>query len=179
VLLKLYIYGYLNRVQSSRRLEREAFRVVVPLIEGCYKLAILNVSLISTEGNQLSAGGLAGRIADFRAAIRLYPKNSMAFNNRGIAYRMKGDDERAMVDYNEAIRLDQSRGDHKSHALADPNKAIGSVQTTLALSYGAASCTKVWAKRIPRMPILERPRGSTLNKRIPYSRKWGKCSSGN
>src|SRR4029079_3203459 len=26
VLLKLYIYGYLNRVQSSRRLEREALR---------------------------------------------------------------------------------------------------------------------------------------------------------
>jgi transposase len=26
VLLKLYIYGYLNRVQSSRRLEREAGR---------------------------------------------------------------------------------------------------------------------------------------------------------
>src|SRR5216110_3799089 len=28
VLLKLYIYGYLNRVQSSRRLEREAARNV-------------------------------------------------------------------------------------------------------------------------------------------------------
>jgi transposase len=27
-LLKLYIYGYLNRVQSSRRLEREAQRNV-------------------------------------------------------------------------------------------------------------------------------------------------------
>jgi transposase len=27
-LLKLYIYGYLNRVQSSRRLEREASRNV-------------------------------------------------------------------------------------------------------------------------------------------------------
>jgi transposase len=26
ILLKLYIYGYLNRVQSSRRLEREAGR---------------------------------------------------------------------------------------------------------------------------------------------------------
>ena len=28
VLMKLYIYGYLNRVQSSRRLEREALRNV-------------------------------------------------------------------------------------------------------------------------------------------------------
>ena len=28
MLLKLYIYGYLNRVQSSRRLEREAERNV-------------------------------------------------------------------------------------------------------------------------------------------------------
>lgn len=28
MLLKLYIYGYLNRVQSSRRLEREAQRNV-------------------------------------------------------------------------------------------------------------------------------------------------------
>ena len=26
ILLKLYVYGYLNRVQSSRRLEREAHR---------------------------------------------------------------------------------------------------------------------------------------------------------
>ena len=28
ILLKLYVYGYLNRVQSSRRLEREAGRNV-------------------------------------------------------------------------------------------------------------------------------------------------------
>ena len=31
VLLKLYIYGYLNRVQSSRRLEREALRNIAVL----------------------------------------------------------------------------------------------------------------------------------------------------
>ena len=36
VLLKLYIYGYLNRVQSSRRLEREAGRnVEVMWLVGC------------------------------------------------------------------------------------------------------------------------------------------------
>src|SRR5438309_9056398 len=36
VLLKLYIYGYLNRVQSSRRLEREAGRnVEVMWLSGC------------------------------------------------------------------------------------------------------------------------------------------------
>jgi transposase len=29
VLLKLYIYGYLNRVQSSRRLEREGAQLIV------------------------------------------------------------------------------------------------------------------------------------------------------
>ena len=32
ILLKLYAYGYLNRIQSSRRLEREAGRNVEPIV---------------------------------------------------------------------------------------------------------------------------------------------------
>jgi transposase len=41
VLLKLYIYGYLNRVQSSRRLEREALRnVEVMWLTGAASLLI-------------------------------------------------------------------------------------------------------------------------------------------
>ena len=35
VMLKLYVYGYLNRVQSSRRLERECGRnVEVDVVDG-------------------------------------------------------------------------------------------------------------------------------------------------
>ena len=45
VLLKLYIYGYLNRVQSSRRLEREAGRnfavLVATRIAGACELQLI------------------------------------------------------------------------------------------------------------------------------------------
>ena len=34
------------------------------------------------------------------------PKYAMAYNNRGIAYHDKGDYDRAIADYNEAIQLD-------------------------------------------------------------------------
>ena len=40
VLLKLYIYGYLNRVQSSRRLEREAGRNVAAVFPITRRLRI-------------------------------------------------------------------------------------------------------------------------------------------
>ena len=44
-------------------------------------------------------------MTDLNGAIRLDPKLSMAFNNRG-AYHDKGDNDRAIADYSEAIRLD-------------------------------------------------------------------------
>ena len=34
------------------------------------------------------------------------PKRAVAYNNRGIAYAAKGDLDRAIADFNEAIRLD-------------------------------------------------------------------------
>ena len=45
-------------------------------------------------------------IDDFSQAIRLDAKNAAAFDNRGLAYRMKGDLDRAIADFDQAVRLD-------------------------------------------------------------------------
>jgi transposase len=68
VLLKLYIYGYLNRVQSSRRLEREA-------------------------GRNLEVIWLLGRLAPDHKAIADFRKNNGAALRKVCALRrpMPGD----------------------------------------------------------------------------------------
>jgi tetratricopeptide (TPR) repeat protein len=38
--------------------------------------------------------------------FRLGPPDAMAYNARGLAYAVKGEDDKALADYNEAIRLD-------------------------------------------------------------------------
>ena len=38
--------------------------------------------------------------------FELDPKNALAYRNRGVVYVYKGDTDRAIADYNEAIRLD-------------------------------------------------------------------------
>src|SRR6266404_1188228 len=50
-------------------------------------------------------GDLDRAIADYSEAIRIDPKDAIAFNNRGSAYSHKGDLDRAIADYSEAIRL--------------------------------------------------------------------------
>ncbi len=45
-------------------------------------------------------------IADFDQAIRLDPKNALAYYNRGRAYNSRGDYDRAIADLDQAIRLD-------------------------------------------------------------------------
>ncbi|WP_430649065.1 transposase [Bradyrhizobium niftali] len=62
VLLKLYIYGYLNRVQSSRRLEREAGRNVEVMAAG-------SGSLLITRKLRISARTMAWRFARFVRAL--------------------------------------------------------------------------------------------------------------
>ena len=44
-------------------------------------------------------------IADFSAALVLDPKSAGALNNRGLAYRKKGDLDRAIADYTAAITI--------------------------------------------------------------------------
>lgn len=43
---------------------------------------------------------------DFDHAIRLDPKSSIALNNRGLVFQFKGDYEKALAIYNEAVRID-------------------------------------------------------------------------
>jgi tetratricopeptide (TPR) repeat protein len=76
-------------------------------------------------------------IAALDEAIRLDPKNALAFYNRGRAYANKRDVDRAIGDYNEAIRLDpkyvlafhsrglayMAKGDN-DRAIADFNEII-------------------------------------------------------
>lgn len=44
-------------------------------------------------------------IADFGQAIRLSPRDAVAFSNRGFSYMNAGEFDRAMADFNNAIRL--------------------------------------------------------------------------
>jgi transposase len=77
ILLKLYIYGYLNRVQSSRRLEREAGRnvevmwllgLLVPdhktiaerkvcahFVEVCRQIGLLTTTTVAIDGSKFKA----------------------------------------------------------------------------------------------------------------------------
>jgi len=76
------------------------------------------------------------RIKGCTALIKLNPKDAIAYHNRGEAYAVKGDVDRAISDYNKAIELNPtyapaynsrgraytSKGDYV-HAVADVTKA--------------------------------------------------------
>jgi tetratricopeptide (TPR) repeat protein len=76
------------------------------------------------------------RIKGCAAIIQVNPKDAIAYHNRGEAYSLKGDVDRAISDYNKAIELNPnyapaynsrgraytSKGDYV-HAVADVTKA--------------------------------------------------------
>ena len=69
VLLKLYIYGYLNRVQSSRRLEREAGRNVE---------VMWLTSRLVPDHKTIAARTVDQRSAGLRAICRTVPPDGPA-----------------------------------------------------------------------------------------------------
>src|SRR5262249_3178473 len=75
-------------------------------------------TLMSQGHTDINNGDYNGAIAAFSDAMRLDPKNALAFTNRGVAYERKGDMDRAIADYSEAIRL------NPNYALASSNRGI-------------------------------------------------------
>ena len=78
VLLKLYIYGYLNRVQSSRRLEREAGRNV-EVMWLCGRLAPDHKTIADfRKDNGKSIGKVCARFVELCRRIGLLARASVA-----------------------------------------------------------------------------------------------------
>ena len=61
---------------------------------------------INKGDSLLEKGDYAAAISAFTAAIRLDPKNAVAYSGRGRAYVGKGEPDKAIADCTEAIRLD-------------------------------------------------------------------------
>jgi tetratricopeptide (TPR) repeat protein len=63
--------------------------------------------MLNERGNVYFTKGKYDRaIQDYDQAIRLDPRNSLAFGNRAAAYGEKGEYDRAFQDFDQAIRLD-------------------------------------------------------------------------
>jgi tetratricopeptide (TPR) repeat protein len=69
-------------------------------------LAAIGAALMGTVLAAPARGDMFKTIADFNEAIRLDPKNAVAYGNRGMVYYGNSDLDRAIADFDEAIRLD-------------------------------------------------------------------------
>lgn len=98
------------------------------------------------QGNaDIYSGAYDRAIANFSEAIRLDPRNALAFSNRGAAYANKGDNDRAIADYSEAIRIDPKNAsalDNRGRAYAkkgDNDRAIADFSEAIRLDPKNAS----------------------------------------
>jgi tetratricopeptide (TPR) repeat protein len=75
-------------------------------------------ALVNQSSTAFNNGDYDRAIASASEAMRLDPKNALAFTNRGAAYGSKGDFDRAIADYTEAIRL------NPNYAVAFNNRGV-------------------------------------------------------
>jgi tetratricopeptide (TPR) repeat protein len=116
------------------------------LLSGAFMLRLIGALALVVATHFAYAGSVddCNQGADFDLKIRgctqyirEHPNSSSAFNNRAFAYERKGDDDRAIADYNRAIEIDPrnakaynnraypySRKGENDRAIADYNRAI-------------------------------------------------------
>ena len=128
----------------------------------------------------LAKGDRDSAITDFTGAIRLDPKNALAYNDRGLAWKEKGDNDRAIEDLTAAIKINplprsdlagsgfvnlyanrglawQAKGD-LDRAIADFDQAVSLAPRAMPTpSTGAASPGKPRARPIAPSPISPSP----------------------
>ena len=106
-----------------------------------------------------AAGKLDRAIKDFDQAITLDPKNAPSYTNRGVAFGVKGDIDRALADYRAG---DQAQPDLRLCVLQSRQRALRQGATTTARieSYNEA------VKLNPNDPVVYHNRGNAYaNKR--------------
>ena len=108
-----------------------------PQVDENERLRVRYAALMTQGDTDLNNRNFDSAIVNYSEAILLDPKDAIAFNNRGLAYRDKREFDRAIADCNEAIRLDPTyakavfgrgtayrrRGD-PDRAIIDYNEAI-------------------------------------------------------
>ncbi len=134
VLLKLYIYGYLNRVQSSRRLEREAGRnVEVMWLTG--RLVPDHKTIADfRRDNGAAIRRVCARFVELCRSLSLFAETSVAIdgskfkavNNRDRNFtRAKMDRRMAQIEASVARYLDQlDSADRQDPSLARASKTV-------------------------------------------------------
>lgn len=116
--------------------------------------------IMSQAKDHYDAGDYHRAIADYTAAIRLDPKNAIAFSDRGYAYMRKGDDDSAIADFTEAIRLDPKQAFHYSSR---------GVAYSLKRDYGRAIADYTKAIRLnPKNPFDYSSRGDAYREKRDY-----------
>ena len=80
-------------------------------------------------------------ISDYTQAIALNPKYVKAYTDRGAAYQLKGDYDRAISDYTQAILFDPRFAEAYTnrglayHAKGDEGRALDDIKKACGLGY--------------------------------------------